>query len=425
MSAVPLEVNIRSIGAKGDGIADVNGTQVFVPFSAPGDNLEISLDEKGSRGEIMRLISPGADRQSPPCNHFQACGGCAVQHLSSDAYLSWKRELVVTALRHRGLGDVDVRQIISVPRRSRRRAVFKWGPCADGAVGLGFQQRRTHSVIDVKECHVIDPSIEAALPKLRTVLAATACAACSCTVHLTKADNGLDIHVSSDRKPLQLNQTDRQLWIDALADNPVVRLTIDNEILLQKAPPTIGFDGIHVAIPPSAFLQATTASEAALIDYTKRALKGCRKLVDLYCGVGTLSLPLSRDSQITGFDSRADSIAALTAAAKATPGLKFRSAETRDLERRPLLAEELREFDGAIVDPPRAGAANQIREVVKSSINRVVMVSCNPNTFARDARTLIDAGFDMMDIQPIDQFLWSDHVEVCGTFVRKKGHVVR
>ena len=429
MSIAPLEVTIRSIGAQGDGIAEVDGAQVFVPFSAPGDRLEIRLNEKGLRGDIVRIISPGADRQNPPCKHFGQCGGCAVQHLSDDAYLAWKRELVVTALRHRGLGDVAVRPVLSVPRRSRRRAVLKWGARADGAMGFGFHGRRTHNVIDVEECPLVDTAIEVVLPKLRNALTAAApsknLTKNPCTVHLTKADNGLDIHIVSDKGRLTLDQKTRQIWLEAIEGEDLVRLTIDDEILLRKAIPSIGFDSVDVALPTSAFLQATTVSELALIDYATRALKKCRKLVDLYCGVGTLSLPLSRECQITGFDSSADAISALTAAARATPGLKFRSAETRDLDRRPLLADELQNFDAAIVDPPRAGAASQTREIAKSSINRVVMVSCNPNTFARDARTLIDAGFEMMDVQPIDQFLWSDHLEVCATFVRKKGHVVR
>lgn len=420
MPVVTATVTIQAVGAKGDGLAEVNGKQIFVPYTAPGDVVEITLDESQTHGRVIHMVAPSPDRQSAKCSHFEKCGGCSLQHLKEGVYLAWKRDLIVNALRHRGFDNVDVASVIPIPPKSRRRAVLEWGQCADGEFGLGFHAQKTHQIVDVAECPVVEVAIEQILPKLRAAFREVAPARYQCTVHVTHADNGLDIHLTSKKGELTLDPVMRQQWINALSKASVARLTIDNEIVIQKRKPTIASDGINVSVPVSAFLQATKTSESVLIEYAKKALKKSRRVVDLFCGAGALSLPLSRDMQITGFDSNEGAIAAFTAAANAESGLKFRSAQRRDLERRPLLTDELRAFDGAIIDPPRAGAAAQIRELARSSIHRIVMISCNPATFARDARVLVDVGFELSDLQPVDQFLWSAHVEICGTFVRKK-----
>jgi 23S rRNA (uracil1939-C5)-methyltransferase len=373
----------------------------------PGEDVELSDD--GS----IRIVTPSADRVSPPCRHFRSCGGCAMQHASDASVAVWKQEIVRRALVAQRL-DAPFRGIMTSPPLSRRRARFAGRRTKKGTL-VGFHGKGSDTVIDVPGCQLLSPGLQAALPALHAIVALGASRKSELGLTVTESRSGPDVHVETD---LPLTDSLR-VSLAALANtHRLARLVWRDEPVATIAPPYQYFGTARVVPPPGAFLQATRDGEAALLAAVNDVVGRAARVVDLFAGCGTFSLPLAAASEVHAVEGEAAMVAALDRGWRETPGLKRVTTEVRDLFRRPLEPDELRHFDVAVIDPPRAGAEAQSTALAKSDLRRIAMVSCNPITFARDARLLTEGGFVLDWIEVIDQFRWSAHVEISAAFTR-------
>ncbi len=404
-------VEILRIGHKGDG---ETAEGVYVPFTVPGD--QVTVEGEGDRARIVEVLSPGPSRMAPACKHFTVCGGCALQHVEASAYRAWKHEQVVTALAQRGITNVDVAPLVPVAPSTRRRAVLT-AKLVNGAVMIGFQERGSHHIVDMAECHVLHPELFAIIAPLRQALANILPEHARAEIDVLRADNGIDVSLGIGRFTLDGGTRTRLAAI--ASDLRLLRLLVNGELIAQAAAPVIRWSGVDVATPPAVFLQAVPEAEAALQSLIAAAVGKAKRIADLFAGCGAFTFPLARHAAVAAYDNEAGAIEALVAAARNVQGLKPITAERRDLFRRPLLASELEKFDAVVIDPPRAGATAQTEQLAKSKVARIAAVSCNPATFARDAKTLIDGGYKLESVTPVDQFLWSPHIELVAHFARE------
>ncbi len=404
------EVEIVRIGAGGDGVAETGRGPVFVPLALPGERW--AIDAAGGAAE---LVSEGQPRATPPCRHFGQCGGCIAQHMPDDVYVGWKRALVVDAFAHRGIA-ADVTPVVRVPLRSRRRA-FLGVERRGQNVTIGFREEGRHKLVAMAECPVLDDTITAALPHLCDMARIAMPDAEGGRLIVTKTDDGLDVSFDNGSKGLPAAA---RAALASLAERArLVRLTVRGEPIVERGRAIVTIDGVAVEAPQSIFLQAVAEAERQLISLVMAAVpKKAKRAADLFSGLGTFALPVARRLAVTAFDSDKRAISALTNAAKGAQGLKPIDARVRDLFREPLSVRELDAFDLVVFDPPRAGAAEQAERLAKSRVPVVVAVSCAPATLARDARTLLDGGYRMGRVTPIDQFLFSAHVEAVAVFAR-------
>jgi 23S rRNA (uracil1939-C5)-methyltransferase len=403
-------VTIASIGHKGDGVADTPTGQIYVPLSLPGEKVRIALS--GDRGTIVEIIEPSPDRVAAPCPHFGTCGGCALQHMASPAYLDMKRQSVAAAFADRGI-EADVLPLQPIPAHSRRRAVIAVQRTATGSK-VGFRERLSHTVADASGCLIVAEEIAAALPRLQRMADALSFDKKGAIFTVIATETGLDVCVTEGK----LAENRRQEAIALALKLGFTRLSVGTDIIIEARQPTVRFGKATVILPPNAFLQAVPEAERLLVAEVLAATKGAKRVADLFAGCGTFALQLAETAHVRAVESDRPAIDALTRAARHTPGLKPVEVEVRDLFRRPLMVPELKAFDAVVFDPPRDGAAAQAKELAKSKVKTVVAVSCNPATLARDARYLIDGGYRLTRVQPVDQFLWSHHVEVVAVFER-------
>lgn len=416
-----LDVTISAIGARGDGIAEADGRRLFVPFTAPGDRVRVrpgrSRGDDGVAAELVALIAPGPGRTAPVCPHYGACGGCALQHLETHAYLDWKRAQVGLALARAGLAEVPVAPTVATPPATRRRATFA-AVRAGGSVRLGFNERQSNRVVDLAACPVLDPRIVALLPALRALLARLLPARGALDVTVTALDGGLDVLLTGGAEP-DLAAREALAAFAGTAD--IARLSWrrgegrDSEPIAHRRAAAARFGEVMVAIPPGGFLQASPAGQAALTAAVLEGVGAARSVADLFAGSGTFTFPLARRAVVHAVEGEGGALERLKAAARGLSGV---TAERRDLFREPLTARELGRFEAVVFDPPRAGAKEQAGELARSGVPVVVGVSCNPASFARDARILADGGYRLGSVTPVDQFLWSPHVELVGVFRR-------
>ncbi|MEL6369698.1 MAG: hypothetical protein AAFR03_03160 [Pseudomonadota bacterium] len=409
---------IGAIGAKGDGLLGIDGDLYHVPYTVPGDRGAFLVSE--GRGEIKSLSARGPVLAEPICAHYRVCGGCQLQHVSEDFYRAWKRERIVEALGRAGLGHVMVLPVVTTPAATRRRARFSFRRHGK-ELRLGFKKRNAHEIVSLSECHVLHAEIDMIRPALTELIDRLGLAVGD--VAVTKCANGLDVSVNDKAKvkaePDPLVVAELGHWMRA---QNCLRLALNGEVLLQLSVPVIHLQGIDIPVPVEGFLQASTEGEAVLIQEVIDTLEGARRVGDLFSGIGTFALPLARSRTVAAWDSDAAAIEALAkAGAAARRGGLVRydiSAEPRNLFTRPIMAAELNKFDGLVIDPPRAGAKEQAAEIAKSYVPRVAFVSCNPSTFARDAKILVDGGYQLTQVTPVDQFVYSAHVELVGRFER-------
>jgi 23S rRNA (uracil1939-C5)-methyltransferase len=395
-------LHIERLGAQGDGIATVADGQVFVPFTLPGETVRALADGKG-RAELLEVVEPAADRVAPACRHFGTCGGCSLQHMATASYLEWKRGRVVEALRHEGI-DAPVGQTLPCDAGTRRRAVFA---AARGPL-LGFRKAMSHAIVDIGECPILLPAIERALPVLRELVAILARGKDPFRLTVTSTASGLD--VAAGDCPALDEPTRRAASAFAIA-NAFARLSVDGEVVVEPKKPAVMVEDIAVHLPPAGFLQAVADAEEAMAGLAMGHLGRAKSVADLFSGSGAFSLRLARRHKVHAVEADAGALAALDRAVRSASGLKPVTIERRDLFRRPLLPRELAQFDGVLFDPPRAGAEAQARHIAASVVPQVVAVSCNPATLARDLRILVDGGYRVEAVTPVDQFLWSPHVE--------------
>lgn len=407
-----LTIRIETIGAGGDGVARDAGAVVYTPLTAPGDL--VTIEARGERGRIIDILERSPLRDDPVCRHFGICGGCAFQHLSRAEEARWKAEQVTTALARAGVEAGRINPVRSLSVSTRRRAVFAVRRVR-GGVQLGFNERRSDRVVDIAECPVLAPPLAARLEALRAFAATVPADAFD--LEATACDNGLDLNIAAPRLKMATVGNMR-----ALRDAGILRLSLNGDLALALGEPSVSFDGVAVTPPPGAFLQASREGEAALIALVKEASAGAKKIVDLFSGCGTFALPLAKNASVFAVDSDRPAIEALQRAASAAQAsaqpIHPLRAEARDLFERPLTAKELKAFDAVVFDPPRAGAEAQAAEIAKSGVPRVIGVSCNPATFARDAGLLAAGGYRLLEVTPVDQFVYSSHIELVGVFAK-------
>lgn len=414
-----VRLNIERVAGQGDGVARGPDGAVFLPLSLPGEVVDAEVSE--GRGEVVDLVEASPERVAPPCPHFGDCGGCALQHWAEAPYLAWKRAQVIHALAREGL-ETEVMPTAETPPGVRRRVALHARRRADGTVALGFKARKSWRVVDVRTCVIADPRIVAALPALSEVAAAMFEHPKSApSLHVTATDAGLDVDVTgvARRTGGGLSGDARARAIAAATRADLARLSLAGEVLAMRRAPTVRFGRATVTLPPGGFLQASPEAEAIMVAEVLAAAKGAKRIADLFCGAGTFTFPLAAIAPVLAADAGADAVAALNAGRRTAAGLKTIEAQARDLFRRPLSPFDLKGVDVAVIDPPRAGAIEQTRQLVDArKIERVAYVSCNPTTFARDAAALAAGGYRLQRVLPVDQFLWSGHVELVGTFAR-------
>lgn len=418
MSASDLvELDVRTVGAQGDGVAEGPRGPVFAPLTLPGERVRAKLN--GDRAEVVEILNASPDRIAPVSPHYGACGGCSLQHWAAEPYLAWKREQVRLALLRERL-EPEILPVVATPPASRRRLALHARQCKGRDAAIGFKARRSWSLVEVETCPIARPEIVAAFPGLRRLANAFFEHPKSApTLHVTWTLSGLDVDVTGvEARSGGLSADARMTVAETAAAADFARVTMGGEILYQARPAWIRFGKATVALPPGGFLQAVEEAEAAMVGLTTEAVGDARFVADLFCGAGAFAFRLAERANVLAADSAAPAITALKAALGSAPGLKPVQAEARDLFRRPLTAEEMKRCEAIVFDPPRAGAAAQTAEIARSAAAVVVGVSCNPATFARDAASLTRAGFRLETVTPVDQFLWSSHVELVGVFRR-------
>jgi 23S rRNA (uracil1939-C5)-methyltransferase len=402
----PEEIEIGGLGAQGDGIAGTGSGIRHVPFALPGERVAV-----GAEGPPRLLSAPSPERVPARCRHFGVCGGCAAQHMGERLYGSWKRETLVMALGRRGLSP-DVAPLRRVPPGSRRRAVLTARRQGE-RTALGYHRRRSRELVDIAECPVLTPGIARRLAALRTVAAALRAAELRLTVLETPA--GLDVAIEAGTRPDRVAVAE----LGRLAtEHRLARVSVDGETVIERAAPTLRMGEVDVRVPPGAFVQAVQESEGIMRELVVSALAKPKRVADLFCGVGTFTFALARHARLLALDSDETAIAALGLAARHAQGLRPIEARVRDLFREPLSARELEPFDAVVLDPPRAGAEAQAQELARSRVETVIAVSCDPGTLARDARILVDGGYAMAAVTPIDQFVFSAHLEAVAVLRR-------
>lgn len=403
-----MRLTVERLGHLGDGIAP---GPVFVPMVLPGEVVE--GDVAGDRMADPKIVTPSTARVRPACPHYRACGGCSLMHASDDFVAGWKADVVRTALAAQGL-EAPFRPVVTSPPQSRRRATLSGRRTKKGAL-VGFHGRASGTIVEIPGCRLLDPALMAALPLLAEVTALGASRKGEVALTATVTEGGLDLAVS-DGKPL-----DQSLFsaLAALAGrSDLARIVWNGEQVVSRHPAAQRFGAARVVPPSGAFLQATGAGEAALVGAVREAVGAAKRIADLFAGAGTFSLPLADRAEVHAVEGEASMLAALDAGWRQASGLHRVTTEARDLFRRPLLRDELTRFDAVVIDPPRAGAEAQARELAGAGVPVIAAVSCNPVTFARDARILSDAGFAIDWVQVVDQFRWSPHVELVARFSR-------
>jgi 23S rRNA (uracil1939-C5)-methyltransferase len=401
--------DISYLGSQADGVAETETGPVFIPFTLPGETVTASRHR--DRGDLLAVLSASPQRIEPACIHFGSCGGCAIQHFQDDAYRAWKREKVAHTLR-----EPEIAELIPCAPRTRRRVTFAVRKSDKGMV-LGFNRALSSEIIDISECPISVPEIVSALDRLRVLAGMVAATPQPFHMVVTATASGLDIAARDSGK---LGDSRRLLVSEFVIREGFSRLSIDGEIIVEPRKPTIVFGDVPVAIPSGSFLQATAFAEQAMADLVVAHLSRAKKVADLFSGSGSFALRLAKKSEVHAVEGDAEALAALDRGFRFANGLKRVTSEKRDLFRRPLTFKELNAFDGLVFDPPRAGAEDQCKQIARSDIPYVAAVSCNPATLGRDLSILTAGGYRITSVTPVDQFLWSPHVEAVALLEKPK-----
>jgi 23S rRNA (uracil1939-C5)-methyltransferase len=404
---------ITRLGSQGDGVAETETGELFIPFTLPGETVTAAREK--DRATLMSVLEASPLRIDPACRHFTECGGCAIQHLEAEAYHRWKRDKVAHALNSKGI-TCDIDALVPCAPQTRRRVVFTARRSEAGML-LGFVRALSSEIISIEECPISLPEIVAKLDRLKALAELVCATTKSFRMTVTATGSGLDVAVHESGK---LGENQRRVASNFVIAQGLARLSIDGEIIIEPKKPVVMFGDIAVAVPPGAFLQATEAAEQAMADIVGRHLARAKKVADLFAGCGSFALRLADKSEVHAVEGDAAALSALDRAFRFASGLKRVTCERRDLFRRPLTFKELNAFDGVVFDPPRAGAEDQSKQIARSDVPLVAAVSCNPVTLARDLRILIDGGYALKSVTPIDQFLWSPHVEAVALLEKPK-----
>jgi 23S rRNA (uracil1939-C5)-methyltransferase len=415
-----VELSVEALGAQGDGIAERAGEAIFLPFTVPGDRVRAHLGARrggGREGRVVEWLEAGKGRVDPPCAHFGRCGGCAMQHLAPASYQAVKLGALNTALQRVGI-DPDLVQPLRVVPPERRRARLGMMRPADPRLPalVGFRERFRHNLIDLAECSVLEPALFALVRELRFAAGNLLPPGGAAQVTLTRTDSGIDMLLEATERP-DLNVLDT---LPAFAEKRdlariVWRSRAEEMLVVERRPVRVVLSGVAVPYPPGAFLQASEAAETILVEEVLAGIGPNRPVLDLYAGLGTFTFALAAGGSVHAVEGNERAVTALVRAAAGQPRV---TVERRDLARDPLPPEMLSLYAGAVFDPPRAGAARQAAALAASSLATVVAISCNPASFARDAASLIAGGFHLDRVVPIDQFVWTPHLELAAVFRR-------
>lgn len=421
MVNTPKKTNlyIESLGPKGDGVAFSRKGPIYVDRSAPRDEVSVNLfrDRLGiQRGDIVQLIKPSPYRQTPPCQHFEKCGNCTLQHLNQEFYQHWKVNLVKEALKNVSMRPRKWLSPIFLSGSNRRRLTFTLRNNNKKTV-LGYYQRRSQELTEIKSCEIALPELLTLKETLRPFLKNLTTGQQNIDISFQWVDNKADMVISGlTGGPQSLDKSFLKFLKSLTEVTPVARISLKQKekfhILIQKEPITKQFGPLSVNLPPGAFLQPTQEGEAALVDCVLSALPEGKKFADLFSGCGTFTGALMTRGEVDAFESSALAVESLSKSSQKFPIRAFR----RDLFKNPIHHKDLNQFDAIVFDPPRAGSAEQAQEMALSNCKTLIGVSCNPATFARDAKILSRGGYRLQTAQVIDQFLWSHHVEIVGVF---------
>jgi 23S rRNA (uracil1939-C5)-methyltransferase len=409
------QLTITRLGHRGDGVADTAEGPVYVPYTLPGELVTVEpVAGHPDRRHLLHVERPSQERSLPICKHFGQCGGCAMQHWSLAEYQLWKRELVVEALAQAGLlAPVD--PLIDAHGEGRRRAVLHARRGEHNVLEVGFTAPRAHHIVAIEACPILAPGLNGAIRAAWAIAETLKPTTKPLDIQATATDSGLDVDV---RGSGALSSANMAALARVAGQHKLARLTRHGELVAQAAQPMLTVGRAHVPLPPGAFLQATVEGEATLARLAIEHAGAAQRVSDLFCGIGPFALRLAERARVTAADGEASAIEALKRAAATASGLKPVEAFTRDLFRRPFMASELKPYDAVVFDPPRQGAENQAREIAKSAVPIIVAVSCDAVTFARDARLLVDGGYRLAAVTPVDQFRYSHHVEIVARFQR-------
>ena len=407
------EFKIDRLGHGGDGmVLTPEGTLVFAPMALPTEVIEGTVS--GDRVTDFRIVTPSEDRIKAPCAHYRACGGCNLMHATESFVAQWKSDLITSALRAQGI-EATIEVLHTSPPRSRRRAKFAATRTKAGAI-VGFNGRASHAVHAVPNCMLITPELTALLPVLEEITKRCASRRVVLEVTVTQVDGGFDLSIVGGEPP---NEQTVMECATLCAQHHILRWSWNHDVLIQADRPKVQLGRALVPMPAGAFLQATHHGQSVLQDAVLSHIGSASKVADLFCGIGTLTFAIAQQADVDGFEYSRDMINALIAGRNATQSLKPIQGFARDLFKNPVLTQELKVYDAVVLDPPRAGAASQIREIAASGVPIVSYVSCSPQSFAKDAAQLIQAGYQMSSIVAVDQFRWSAHVELAACFTKE------
>jgi len=412
---VTEQLAITSLGHRGDGVADTANGAVYVPYTLPGEIVMVeTVAGHPDRRHLLHVDKPSRERVQPICKHFGQCGGCAMQHWSLAEYRLWKRELVVEVLTHAGI-VAPVEPLVDAHGQGRRRAVLHARRGTHDLLEVGFTAPRAHHIVAIDECPILAPGLAGAIPAAWAIAQTFKPADKQLDIQATETGSGMDVDVrgSGPLTPAQITALAR-----VADDHKLARLTRHGELVTQRAQPVVKIGRASVPLPPGAFLQATAEGETTLARLVTTFVGNVKNVADLFCGVGPFALRLAEKARVTAIDNDDAAVDALKRAASGCSGLKPTATATRDLFRRPYVASELKAFDAVVFDPPRQGAEAQAGELAKSGVSTVVAVSCDANTFARDAKLLVNGGYRLASVTPVDQFRYSYHVEIVAKFIR-------
>jgi len=418
------DILIDKIGSAGDGIGRHESRPVYVANTLPGEL--VRTDDALPNPALVEILNTSPDRREPPCPHFGACGGCTFQHASDELILDWKQGEVKFAFSQVGI-DAAVDPTIASPQAARRRVTFtasrdsRDGRAGDGAIRLGYKERRSDALVDIQSCTILHPALDAEISNIRDLGKTLLRGNEEIHVAINLCDNGLDLAFDLPQDP---NETIIAGFVRAFAKTAYLRASINGDVVVEKEKPLVRFGKAEVSVPPGGFLQAVGFAEEQMARLVCKHLGGRKRVVDLFSGCGTFSLRLAERSRIHAVELERPALEAMQSAGS-TEGLKSITVEERDLHELPLTTSELKPFDGLCLDPPRAGAENQCKLIAKSNVRAVAYVSCNPASLARDAKHLIEGGYTLERLVPVDQFVHSPHIEVVALFSKKPSKTAR
>jgi len=410
---VAEQVTITRLGAKADGIAESGTGPVFVPYTLPGETVTIERD--GQRARLVSVDAPSPERETPFCPYFGECGGCATQHMRHGFYQDWKRDTLVHTLKQARI-EGPIEPLIDAHGEGRRRVTLHVR-FPERAMHVGYMAARSHHVVEIEFCPIAEPSLKHRAPPIaRAIGEHLRGARKPLDIQITAVETGFDVDV---RGHGPLKDKDRLSLIDLAERLDLARLSIHGDVIVERRPPAIRMGRASVVPPAGSFLQATRLGEETLAGVVTEACRGAKRVADLFAGAGPFALRLAEKAEVHAVETEQGAMAALDKAFRGTPGLRRVTTEARDLFRRPLLTPELNAFDAVVVDPPRAGAEAQAKQLALSKVPLVVSVSCDAATFARDAAVLMGAGYRLERVIPVDQFKHSPHLEVVGVLRRE------